>query len=161
MSPVIILDTDFLSAFLKIERLDLVKAFYEAEVLRVPPGVYREVSQTNLVAGLAGLPWIQIEIPPDLGSPPPDPAFLALGRGEREAILLARQHQGSLLLMNDLKAQRIAQGMGIETADIPAFLLACKLSGFSVPEQIRELVAALQERDRYGFRKETLDRLLS
>jgi hypothetical protein len=51
--------------------------------------------------------------------------------------------------------------MGIDTADIPAFLLSCKLSGFSDAEQIRELVAALQERDRYGFRRETLNLLLS
>lgn len=119
------------------------------------------MSQTGLVAKLASLPWIQVEIPPDPGDPPHDSPFFALGRGEREAILLARQHPGSLLLMNDLKAQRIAQRLAINTVDIPAFLLSCKLSGFSDQEQIRELIGALQEKDRFGFRRETLDRLLS
>jgi predicted nucleic acid-binding protein len=158
---VIILDTDFLSAFLKIERLDLVRDFYGVEILLVPPGVYREASQTSLVTSLSRLPWILVEISPDPGNASSDPAFQALGRGEREAILLARQYQDSLLLMNDLKAQRVAQRLGINTVDIPAFLLSCKLSGFSDQKQIRELVAALQEKDRYGFRRQTLDRLLS
>src|SRR5437868_13345061 len=60
---VIILDTDFLSAFLKIDRLSLVREFYAAEALLVPPAVYREVSCTQLVEALADLSWIRVETP--------------------------------------------------------------------------------------------------
>lgn len=162
MSLAIILDADFLSAFLKIDRLELVRYFYGVETLQVPLGVYQEVSQTNLVAMLAGLGWIQVETPI---TPPDDPGpgsdFLTLGRGEREAILLSLRHRESRLLMNDLKAQRIARDLGVETVDVAAFLLSCKSSGFANQEQIRELVEALQEKDYYGFRKEVLAQLLS
>ena len=162
MSPVIILDADFLSAFLKIQRLDLVKDFYDVEIPRVPVAVYREISLTNLLPSLTALPWIQLAIPEqgdDAGVLVPD--FVGLGKGEQEAIRLARETQGSLLLMNDLKARRIAHQLEVETVDIPAFLLSCKLVGFLGSAEIRAVVQALQEKDRYGFRKEVLARLLS
>jgi hypothetical protein len=45
--------------------------------------------------------------------------------------------------------------------DIPTFLLSCKASGFLSLPKIREIVDALQEKDRYRFRKEILGQLLS
>jgi predicted nucleic acid-binding protein len=160
LSLAVILDTDFLSAFLKIDRLSLVRDFYGASILRVPPAVYREVSMTSLVPSLAGTPWIQVEIPTTLDWAV-SPDFRNLGKGEQEAILLARRYDDSLLLMNDLKAQRIAQRLGVNTVDIPAFLLSCKLSGHVDQGEIQALVTALQEKDRYGFRRDVLERLLS
>jgi predicted nucleic acid-binding protein len=160
LSLTIVVDADFLSAFLKIDRLELVKDFYEVTSLRVPPAVYKEVGVTDLVSRLAASPWIQIEIP-DSPNTVPDPAFRALGKGEQEAILLALRSEDVLLLMNDLKARRIAERLGVLTADVPAFLLACRDTGFVSQDQIRELVAALREKDRYGFRRETLEQLLS
>jgi predicted nucleic acid-binding protein len=160
LSPAIVLDADFLSAFLKIDQLSLVRDFYGASILRVPPAVYREVSMTSLVARLASTPWVQVEIPTTLDWTVFQD-FRSLGRGEQEAILLARRYDDSLLLMNDLKAQRIAQRLEVSTVDIPAFLLSCKLSGHTGRDEIQGLITALQEKDRYGFRKDVLERLLS
>jgi predicted nucleic acid-binding protein len=159
LSLKVFLDTDFLSAFLKIEQLHLVKNFYGVELLRVPVAVYREVSLTKLLPHLATLQWVEI-LEPGEGSVG-DPDFVDLGKGEREAIQLSLNNPGSLLLMNDLKARRTAHRLGVDTADIPAFLLSCKVSGFLSPTQLREVIQALREKDRYGFRKEVLDRLLS
>jgi predicted nucleic acid-binding protein len=156
----VVLDADFLSAFLKIDRLELVKDFYEVSNLRVPPAVYKEIGVTTLVARLAASPWIQVEIP-DPPETVPDPVFSALGKGEQEAILLARRFEDVVLLMNDVKARRVAERLGVLTADVPAFLLACRDTGFVSRAEIRELVAALREKDRYGFRRETLEQLLS
>jgi predicted nucleic acid-binding protein len=162
LSPTIVLDADFLSAFLKIQRLDLVRDFYGAETLRVPAAVYREISLTNLLPLLTALHWVQLATPePGDDSAVLVPDFVGLGKGEQEAIRLSRQIQGSLLLMNDLKARRIAHQLGVETVDVPAFLLSCKLAGFLSSAEIRKVVEALQEKDRYGFRKEVLARLLS
>jgi hypothetical protein len=36
LSQDVVLDTDFLSAFLKIDRLDLIKDFFQTEVLLIP-----------------------------------------------------------------------------------------------------------------------------
>lgn len=40
----VILDTDFLSAFLKIERLPLIREFYQVETVYIPAAVYQEVA---------------------------------------------------------------------------------------------------------------------
>ena len=161
MTPAIILDTDFLSSFLKIDQLPLVRDFYGTEKLLVPPAVYREVSLTDFLPKLASLSWVRIEDPAPPGDLGRIESFASLGRGEREAILLARKHEASLLLMNDNKARREARRLSLDAVNVPAFLLSCKLDGFVDGKEIRRLVQALQEKDRYGFRADILDRLLS
>lgn len=160
MTPSIVLDSDFLSAFLKIDRLSRVRDFYQVDALLVPPAVYREVSLTRHLALLASLSWVRVEIPAASLVEASEEDLQRLGSGEREAIALARQHEGSLLLMNDSQARRAAHRIGVATVDIPAFLLSCKESGFAGQEEIRDLIRALQEQDHYGFRKEILDLLL-
>jgi predicted nucleic acid-binding protein len=160
LSPTIFLDADFLSAFLKIEQLHLVKDFYGVTTLRVPVAVYREVSLTRLLPRLAALQWIEIATL-EAAESVLDPDFVDLGKGEQEAIQLSRNTPGTLLLTNDLKARRIAHRLGVNTVDIPTFLLSCKASGFLSLPKIREIVDALQEKDRYRFRKEILGQLLS
>jgi predicted nucleic acid-binding protein len=161
LSLTVFLDADFLSAFLKIGQLHLVKDFYGVEVLKVPVAVYREVSLTKLLPNLAALPWIEVAALDPGERPELDPDFIHLGKGEQEAIQLSRNTLGALLLTNDLKARRIAHRLGVDTVDIPTFLLSCKASGFLSLERIREVVESLREKDRFGFRKEILERLLS
>jgi predicted nucleic acid-binding protein len=158
----VVLDADFLSAFLKIDRLSLIKDFYQAEYLLIPPAVYREVSLTSLLQKLAGTAWLRVEAPrPGLveelfhGSLSDD-----LGAGERESIALVHQHPGAVLLMNDNRARRQAIQLGIEATSIPALLLAFKLSRFLDRDQMTEVIRDLQEKDRYGFRADVLAQLL-
>lgn len=161
--PRVILDADFLSAFLKIDQLLLIKDFYRAENLLIPPSVYREVSLTSLLQKLVGISWLRIEAPEPglLEKLSLEAGFDDLGAGEREAISLARQRSGSLLLMNDNRARRQAAQNGIQAVNVPAFLLACKLSRFLDRDQIAEVVRALQEKDHYGFRADVLAQLLA
>jgi predicted nucleic acid-binding protein len=156
----IVLDTDFLSAFLKIRRLQLVRGFYGAEGLVVPTAVFAELSRTPLLHELAGIPWIRIESPDDSQSPTFSEDFHRLGPGEREALALASQ-RGALLLTNDNLARRAARRIGVEAVDIPGFLLSCKLSGYLDSGGIGDIVHDLREKDHYGFRQDVLDRLLS
>jgi predicted nucleic acid-binding protein len=83
-----------------------------------------------------------------------------LGVGEQEAIGLAQQLK-ALLLTSDNKARQAAERAEVAVADIPGFLLSCKVSGFMNHDEIRQLVDELKEKDRYAFRKEVLDLLLS
>lgn len=161
MSLSIILDTDFLSAFLKIERLSLVKDFYQVEFLLIPSAVYSELSVTSLGQSLAKLPWVQTETPPSGWDLRSTPDSILLGAGELQAIALARQSDQSLILSNDNSARGLARRLGLNAIDIPEFLLSCKTSGFLDRAEIQELIRDLQEKDHYGFRKEVLDRLLS
>lgn len=158
----VVLDTDFLSSFLKIKRLPLVRDFYQAEDLLIPPAVYREVSITRIAAELAELFWVRVQAPKADGvrAVCQRPGFEGLGLGESEAIALALQLEGSVLLISDNKARHRANQIGLDAVAIPAFLIACKETGFLGREALASVVQDLQERDRYGFSKAVLDRLL-
>ena len=159
----VVLDTDFLSSFLKIKRLPLVRDFYQAEDLLIPPAVYREVSVTRMTAEHAQLPWVRVQAPNADGvrAVCRKSGFEGLGLGETEAIALALQLEGSVLLISDNKARSRANQIGLDAVAIPAFLIACKETGFLRHEDLASVVHALQERDRYGFSKAVLDRLFS
>jgi predicted nucleic acid-binding protein len=157
----IILDTDFLSAFLKVNRLSLIRDFYQVDCLLVPPAVYREISATSLIQDLANLSWVQVEAPAPGWELPRMTDLFRLGAGEQQAIALARQSEQAFLLSNDNSARRFALRLGVKAIDIPEFLLSCKAAGFLGREELQALVLDLQVKDRYGFRREILERLLS
>jgi predicted nucleic acid-binding protein len=90
-----------------------------------------------------------------------DERFGHLGRGEQEAIALAREHQEAVLLMNDNRARHQATNYGVHAVNIPAFLLACKMTGLLDPQEMARVIADLQEKDYYGFRRDVLNLLLS
>lgn len=53
--------------------------------------------------------WLeQLEAPVPL-----DALAIVLGRGEAEAIVLARHHPGALLLLDDRQARRAAEALGL------------------------------------------------
>jgi len=158
----VILDTDFLSAFLKIDHLQTVRDFYGVDRLLVPMAVYREISQTDLLPSLVAISWIQVQIANQvqLRELLRDEALLRLGSGEQEAIALAIQRENSILLINDNKARTEAVRLGVQGVNIPAFLLACKLSGFLNLPTLSQVITSLEDRDRYKFRSEVRARLL-
>lgn len=118
----VVLDTDFLSAFLKIDQLSLVRETLGVETLLVPTAVFREISLT---------------------------------------VAVCLEREGSLLLMNDNRARMVAARLGVKALNIPAFLLEAKLSASLSREQIAALITALEERDRYGFKKDIRGDLLT
>lgn len=165
MSPVlgVVLDADFLSAFLKIDRLPIVKSFYQVDELFVPPAVYREISLTDFLPKLTSIPWIRVQLPEVVQAQTlwQDGGFARLGPGEQEAIALSIELGEAVLLMNDNEARRVAARLGVEVLNVPTFLMACKASGLASRTEILDLVTVLEERDRYGFRKDVRDLLLS
>lgn len=161
--PNVVLDTDFLSSFLKIEQLDLIRDFFQTENLLVPTAVYREIAVTPWFPALAVLDWVQVRAI-DLDQVPvltSDREFSELGSGEQEAIALASSLTDSALLMSDRRALHCARRQRIHAVNIPAFLLAYRRSGQATVETIQELVDALREKDHYGFSQTVLDQLLN
>lgn len=87
--------------------LDLLQTLYGAIV--IPPAV-----QTELEAGaraklgvpdIATLPWVEVKT---VQSRVLIPAIVDLGAGEAEVIALGLEHPGSLLILDDLLARRVA-----------------------------------------------------
>ena len=160
--PTVILDTDFLSSFLKIGRCDLVRRLYQIEQATIPTAVHRELAQTTLLPQLLAIPWITVttEIPPVDETLVQDSTFQALGSGEQECILLARVLPDVVLLMSDNKARQFARSLGVTVANIPAFLLACKMAALVSTEQMAQIIDDLKTQDYYEFRPEIRRALL-
>ena len=160
--PTVILDTDFLSSFLKIGRCDLVRRLYQIEQATIPTAVHRELAQTTLLPQLLAIPWITVttEIPSVDETLVQDSTFQALGSGEQECILLARSLPDVVLLMSDNKARQFARALGVTVANIPAFLLACKMAALVSPEQMAQIIDDLKTQDYYEFRPEIRRALL-
>ena len=148
MLPVI-LDTDFISSFLKIGQCDLIRSLYQVEQALIPVAVHRELAQTDLLTPLLATRWINVS----MVDPAPDkallrdPTFQTLGTGEQACILLARALPDAVLLTNDNKARRFARSLGMTVANIPAFLLACKMAGLVSPQQMAQIIRDLKDKD--------------
>ena len=160
--PTIILDTDFLSSFLKIRRCDLILSLYHVEQAVIPTAVHRELAQTDLLPQLLAIPWINVST---VGRSPDetllqDSTFQTLGAGEQECVLLAQAMPEVMLLMNDNKARQFARSVGVTVVNIPAFLLACKMAGLLSPEQMEQIIGDLKAKDYYEFRPEIRRALL-
>lgn len=163
MSQFVVIDADFLSAFLKIERLPLIVQFYQIDEIVLAPAVYREVAQTTLLPALSVLKWIRIETPPiaALDRLRRLSEYNQLGAGEQESIALTLNRAEASLLCNDNRARRFAQGMGIEVVNIAAFLLAAKISRLIELNDLQIIIAELGRLDHYRFRADVLAQLLS
>lgn len=138
----IIADTGPLLSFARVHRLEVLRDVVGALV--IPEAVYEEI----VVSG-AGRPgadevrhasWITRERVSNRAFvdalPPP------LNLGEREALVLARE-RGGVVLMDDRDARRVAQDQGIESIGSLRILEEAKLQGIIVAVKpiVDELIA--------------------
>lgn len=149
----IILDTDFLSSFLKIDKLDLVKDFFGEDFLYIPLSVLKEISQTELISNLIEKKYIIVKSTKRLNVK----GFEALGNGEIECISLSSEKD--LVLMDDKKAGEIAIENGVKVVNILGFLLAMKKSNYISQGQLNKIIDDLKEKDHYSFAKEDEEKL--
>ncbi|RLI92669.1 MAG: hypothetical protein DRO89_01685 [Candidatus Altiarchaeales archaeon] len=150
----IILDTDFLSSFLKIDKLDLVRNFF-GEDLYIPISVLKEISQTELIKKLIEKKYVKV-----ISMKEEDVKGKAvLGRGEIECISLASEND--ILLMDDRKAGKIAMENNVKVVNIPGFLLSLKRSNYLSQNQLNKIIDDLKEKDCYFFTKSDEKKLRS
>ncbi len=157
----VVCDTDFLSSFLKIDRLELVKEFFGVDNIHVPVAVLYEITKTDLIADLLDKHWILIICvnDDDLIEMEHDSVFASLGSGEKECMVLCRQLQDSILLISDKKAMQTAVKNRITVLNIPALLLACKETGVLDGGEIAVIARDLKKMDYYEFSSEEERRL--
>lgn len=129
----------------------------------IPTAVHREIAQTDLLAQLLAIQWIKtLQIEPSLdGVTMNNPAFQALGSGEQACIALAQGMDDTVLLMSDNIARSFAQSLGIIVVNVPAFLLACKISGLIDIEEMAQIVDDLKSKDYYEFKNKVRQLLLA
>ena len=157
----IVIDTDFLSSFLKIGGVRLVKDFFNVDCVSIPLAVFTEIGKTDLVDKLIETDWIKIKTVKnrnyaDLNSK----EFDALGAGEQKCMMLCKDSQKHILLINDKKARQLATGSGISVLNISAFLLACKRSNYLDNDEMSTIIDNLKEKDYFEFGKDDLENLI-
>jgi uncharacterized protein len=72
------------------------------------------------------------------------PQLSQLGRGEAEAITLAKEANADLLLTDDLKARRVASGLGVKVIGVLGLLIRAKQRGHIA--SLREAIGTLETR---------------
>ena len=160
---IIVCDTDFLSSFLKINRLETVKDLFKEENLYIPAAVLGEIAKTDLITDLVNKNWIRVKKVgnDDLKKMESNEEFKNLGSGEKECLVLCRQFRDSMLLISDNKARKIASENKIAVLNIPAFLLACKETGILDRGDITTIIRELKEKDYYEFSEDEKQRLVN
>jgi predicted nucleic acid-binding protein len=157
---VVVLDTDFLSSFLKIGKLTLIRDFFGVGKLYIPAAVLGEIAKTKLAKELLNNSYIQIKNVDENSLRGFGKHFENLGRGEKECIVLCKQFQNSLLLISDKKALDVAKRNQITVLNIPAFLFACKSTEFLNSEELSQIIKDLKQKDYYEFSNEEKELLV-
>jgi predicted nucleic acid-binding protein len=145
-----IADTDILSAFGKVGRLDLLRLLFQQ--LFIAPAVHHEllraermgfvwvasVKQTSAVLTLTDDEQAAAERLLSL--------YPQLGRGEIESFVLA-QTRHMLCLTNDRQAKSVARTLNLPFLDLEDILRALKRKGIMTTEALIALIALIEQHD--------------
>ena len=141
--PDIVSNTGPLIALASIGQFDLLRSLFGR--ILIPPAVRAEVQDETSVAALTAANWIVVQAAQDM---------LAvqllrdeLDAGESEAIILARELDADLVLIDERAATRKARGVGLQTIGTLGVLLMAKDKGL-----MAVLKPLLDNLRRAGFR---------
>ncbi|MBI2106983.1 hypothetical protein HYT57_03285 [Candidatus Woesearchaeota archaeon] len=155
----IVSDADFLSAFSKIDKVDLIFSVFKTTEIVITRAVYDELKESpvfDILMPYFTAPKNKIIVKEVSAEDIPR----NLGEGERQSITLAKD-QRAKLLMDDRKAGKIAENKGIQVIDIPAFLFFCKEKNILNIMQIKAIISDLKTKDFYELQKDIEKELIS
>lgn len=145
-----IADTDILSTFGKIGRIDLLRLLFQK--IHVAPAVYRELLRAEQVGFIWAADVKQgIELLPLTESENREVGQLftlypQLGSGEVESFVLARAHH-LLCLTNDRRAKEVGKELGLAYLDLEEILWALKARRILTIEALAQLIEQVEEKD--------------
>ena len=122
----VVVDASPLIALARIERLELLREMFGGIV--VPSAVWREVAAAGLDKAGAGqvatAEWISRQDVADQSAV--EHLQRDLGAGEAEAIVLARELQADLLIMDEALGRGIARSSGLPTVGLVGVLIEAR-----------------------------------
>lgn len=130
---IVVSDTTPITTLLKADEEDLLQKLFGS--VAIPEAVAQELQAFH-----GRLPdFVQIQSVTEPAQRPPGTE--KLGKGETEAILLAREVQAELLLIDDRKVRSAATALGLRCAGLLSLLIQAKRANHiaSVQEMIRIL----------------------
>jgi predicted nucleic acid-binding protein len=147
----VIADTDILSTFGKVARLDLLRQLFQH--IYVAPAVRRELQQAERM----GFPWVDrvtpvVELLPLTTDESQEVERLVrqhpqLGSGEVESFVLAQTHH-LLCLTNDRQAKAVAKSLSLSYLDVEEILRALKTKAILATEALTALIDQIEQKDR-------------
>lgn len=168
----VIIDTDFLSSFFKINRLRLILESLNIKNFIIPSTVYEEIKNSNFFEDISHLfvfkerdltekSYIFVKNV-DLNYTSKyfnKEGINDFGKGEIGCFLLAKETNDKILI-DDKYARNFAKNNNIKVISIPAFLLRSKTKNILSLEEIKQIIKDLKEKDYYEFSKEIKDLLV-
>ncbi len=125
----------------QIEQLHILSAL--AGKIIAPPAVVDELADGRAAGvdlpDLAQLDWVTVQNPAGQSALP---LISDLGAGESEVLMLALELPGSMVILDDMLARRVAESLSIRVTGTLGLLLDAKQAGL-IP-QVRPLLDQLQ-----------------
>lgn len=147
----VIIDTDILSTFCKIGKLELLQRLFRRSIIIIAPSVYKEIReavQSGLLSYSPPARFSRIKL---------EPAERRLakeiherrrfGQGDCECIAIARQRK-CLLLTNDQQAQREADLLSVEYINLLLILRELWKTGMMTRDQVIGLAREIEDKDK-------------
>jgi uncharacterized protein len=129
--PAVVVDSSVLITLAAGEQFHLLRDFYST--IHVPPEVWKETTASFKTFGVQESQharaegWLIVQAPQDLGKVAALP--FNLQPGETEALALALELPGSLLLVDDAQGRKAAAALGIAYTGTVGVLLRAKAEG--------------------------------
>lgn len=136
MHPTIISDTSCFIILSNIDALDLLQK------------VYHNIITTKEVADEFGTPlpnWVEIKMA--INQQYQHALELHVDKGEASAIALAVEIPDSIIILDDYRARKVAENLGLEITGTIGVIIAAKLKGI-----IRSVVPFLEKMKQTNFR---------
>jgi len=136
----IISNTTPILSLLKIGKLNLLKNLYINII--VPVAVYNEIEKGKhkpYYQDLKRIDWIEIL---NINNPDSKDYFIDLDEGEAEVLILSKELNADLVIMDEIMGRRYAKQLGFNLTGTIGILLKAKEKGFikSLKESLTELV---------------------
>lgn len=158
--PYVIVDTDVLSIFAKVDALDVLDSYFGEGRYVITPGIQAELA-VPLQYGY-GFPQAILERVETTGLSDREwkthistVTDKRIGRGESEAIAVCVVRKW-IFVTNDSQAARVAQSTGVQTVSFPALVRGIWLRGILDKSQTERLLIDIQKADRLSISPEVV-----
>ena len=151
----LVFDTDILSTFGKIRRLDLLKKLFPNVRFFVPPSVYNELFKARergyefvdyvIESGILEVTPLNEEELDLLGKLREEQR--SLGLGELEGISICK-HREYILVTNDITAKKVCDQYGIKFVDLSMILKSLLEVKILMSDELRALIDEIERKDR-------------
>ena len=119
---IVVSDTSPITSLLSIDLIEILEKMYQRVI--IPDAVYKELVEEHITLPV----FIEIEHARDKNYI--DALKKELDEGEAEAIVLAKEKDADILLIDEKKGRRIAEREGIAIIGLIGVLLAAEKKGF-------------------------------